>query len=277
MPLPAALPYQISLALGSLLSQTPLNTIRKTDRDGAAIYEKKRKWYAGLLVFAGNLLLAACRANVSALYAADARIWQSRVLEGICGAEILKSEKGWQAERALDGAPLSAILASRDYGMQRKMDALGICARSLADIHQKRIRRLDGIDQSFSHGDATAKNVICNLARNCAVWIDFEMVHDGNQTNSWRHADDLRALISSSAFYLDETCWPALCHKARESYACDEVWEEMLRQISHVQYGPMIYRLAQAPLSRRKYMQMTQLLVRQAATEYKMENEKCKM
>jgi hypothetical protein len=105
----------------------------------------------------------------------------------------------------------------------------------------------DGVCRPFSHADATARNVLCDVAGGRATWIDFETLHDPCQTVAWRQADDLRALIWSAAETTGADAYGSLCAAILDSVSDAAVLGELARVAAGGR--PNVYHLAQGSLS----------------------------
>ena len=102
----------------------------------------------------------------------------------------------------LPGESLNCVLSRTDVSLKRKLNCIALALCALLLLHKRPAVWPDGQTRRLSHGDATAENVYVDDLQQCACWFDFDMRHRPDIPEVQRHADDLRALIFSSAVHL---------------------------------------------------------------------------
>jgi hypothetical protein len=116
----------------------------------------------------------------------------------------------------------------------------------------------DGVSRPFSHGDATARNVLCDVARGRATWIDFETLHDPSRTVAWRQADDLRALLWSAAEATGGEGYCALCAAILDIVSEPALLSELARLSASAR--PSVFHLAHGSLSPVQHLRLCHVL-----------------
>jgi hypothetical protein len=156
------------------------------------------------------------------------------------------------------GDTLGAILLG-DLPLDDKLSALRMAAGALRQLHARSIDRSTTESWPLSHGDATCYNVIVNLPDNSAAWIDFDMRHEWSLATDERHADDLRALLFSTA-----ACLPAAAHAQCVEHVLTGYGEPrivlVLRHLFDHQPCPTVFHLAQGAVSYANYVRLRQML-----------------
>jgi len=148
----------------------------------------------------------------------------------------------------IPGISLAELLKS-DVCMDHKRQGMQCAGQALRAFHQQTVTIGGVIDWRVSHGDATCENVIIQGSDNRAAWIDFDMRHRLSVAAIDRHADDLRALIWSSAAMLEPTGFHEVVSSTCDGYSDPKVIGRM-REMTHQTRRPTLFQLAQAPLRR---------------------------
>jgi hypothetical protein len=137
----------------------------------------------------------------------------------------------------------------------------------------ERTEEIHGEAWQVSHGDATSSNVLVDLERSEAggnpvdhageaIWFDFDMRHCWKLPARQRQADDLRALIYSSAVavacndYQDFAATVAQALKKAPPVAL-----AFCQRIKSDWQQPTVFHLAQAPLPFAAQSELSRLLV----------------
>lgn len=246
--------------VGRILANVELNRIEKRETSTGAVYAKRRLWYAGPVIVAGNVYLKIQRARLRVCLDAEWRAWAAQAYGALHGVRVKRNGRNELLFPALEGQALAAILASPDHDLAFKLRALISAVRALERSHQVWIVWPDDRWRRFSHGDATARNVLCDMERENARWFDFETIHDGHLSEPWRHADDLRALLYSSAEYLECPELPAMCRTVVHSYRNTDTLAQLREMIQGWRRRPIVYHLAQGRLGFEKRTLMDSLL-----------------
>ena len=241
------LPYCFRWALGMLLRHAKTSYTLPRGEAGRVGFIKARPWYVAYLIPPGNWYLRWLSTSVSILPTRQWLDWECRLhaeLSGVIGQ--LAGRRHLLLPR-IEGEELAAILSSPAKDLLHKDRALRLAAAALVQAHRHSVLWPDGVSRPFSHADATARNVICEVAGGHATWIDFETLHDPRQTVAWRQADDLRALIWSAAETTGADAYGAICAAILDSVSDAAVLSELARVAASGR--PNVYHLAQGLLS----------------------------
>jgi hypothetical protein len=226
-------------------------TVRAT-RDGRAVYVRTRPWPAWWLVPVANLLLRRMRAGVRFAANDEWRAWEPAVYGTLGHGPAAVDDRGRVIVPALEGRTLAALLSSPDVADDTRHRALRASVRELRRAHGSEVVAPPaGRPVRFTHGDATAANVICDVANDRARWIDFETFHDDAVPPDERRADDLRALLTSAAERWRASGEDRLAAAVREEYPDPPVLRALARMLRNP--APNLYHVAQGnvPASRR--------------------------
>lgn len=215
--------HRVNLEWGRGLDRIRLNSIHIIDVDGVPILAKRRRWYAPLLIAVGNGYLRQLAVGTRVLQNDLWFAWETQVYRTAYGRTLAKGEHRWLQIPLWIGPVLSDYLASPANSTSEKLQAMRLAARSLHRLHQLQVCWPDGVRRSFSHGDATVRNVVLTQRPVQATWIDFDMVHDEKQADQWRHADDLRAMLFSAAKWFSTELYGELVEATLTSYGVSSV------------------------------------------------------
>jgi hypothetical protein len=198
------------------------------------------------MVVIGNLYLRFIGAGVRFLRAGEWQSWEVEMYERLGQSRPTRGATGEVILPAVPGLPLWDILCSRQFSGEQKLACYGLAIELLLQAHQLRFNR-EGERRVFTHGDATARNVICDPVTMTGQWIDFETEHHDGLPELRRCADDLRALIWSSAECLGPGYVDAVARLAVERYNKPGVLGELAQLLAR---KPNTYHLAQGCLDR---------------------------
>ena len=192
--------------LGRLASRTQLNHIdcEPPTSAHAGRVRKKRKRFANLKIFLGNLYAHLMREPIRVLFT---RQWQAReqqIHRVLYDVEVTLDAQGW-LQIPWHGTALSSLLQDPFRSAQDRLQAIQTTARELHRIHQLVLPDAKGEPKMFSHADAGARNVALSESLDRAVWFDFELVHAASMTLAERQADDLRAFLYSTLACLPDS------------------------------------------------------------------------
>jgi len=241
------LPHRFRQALGLLLRHAKTCRTRPRREADAAEFIRARPWYASCLIRPGNWYLSWLSTGVSILPTRPWLDWECRVHAELSAVIAQRAGRRCLLLPRIPGEQLAAILSSPTQDLPRKDRAVRLAATALVQAHQHSVLWPDNVSRPFSHGDATARNVLCDVACGRATWIDFETLHDPRRTVAWRHADDLRALIWSAAETIGSDGYGALCAAILDCVADATVLTELARVAAR--QSPNVYHLAQGSLS----------------------------
>jgi hypothetical protein len=233
------------------------HTTRQRGPHGRDVYVRRRPWHARLLIPPTNELLDDFGVGVQFLADRAWRAWEITVYDavGVTGAVLWPD--GAIVVPAFEGVTLCDLLADPHVSDAAKYRAATATVRALCDAHRLRVPWPDGATRTFSHGDATARNVIYDAGDDRAQWIDFESLHHADLGDAARHADDLRAWLVSSW-----ECWPRLeplVKAVRMNYGDDRVIPILAHRLRHD--ADNLYHLAQGLMPRDARMRAARLLV----------------
>lgn len=208
---------------------------------------KRRGSLSEILIPPGNLYLRLQGALSEMLPLKSWMTWEQAV------AAQLKREIRPTADRRglefprLPGTSLEEILRA-GQSESEKLQATFLAAAGLRNLHQVTLSAFGTSDWPLSHGDATCRNVILDQETSTAQWIDFDMRHRSHLSPAIRHADDLRALIWSSAARLEASTYHACIAAACAGYGDRDTSREMGRLIDK-RVCPTVFQLGQAEIS----------------------------
>ena len=249
-----AVRYEYRRQIGRALSFIRLHRLEYTTLHGVDVVRKRRKWLACWLIPLGYQFLKISGNPVVALStkhwidwerAIDRAIEQDRVFpaanDGSSSGRDLVSRK-------VPGISLHDLLSNSQYSLSQKMDMIRWSLVALRTLHRCHADWGDGRHQSISHGDATSRNVIVDLDRAAACWIDFDIRHRPEISEWDRQADDLRALVFSSAVELPESSFPELAIVIKSIVARETFFERLCTRFETHGADLTTFQLAQSPL-----------------------------
>ncbi len=234
---------------------------------GQRFYLKRRRWYAGALIWAAAQLPGS---TFAVLPRSEWLLWEPYIYDLAYGWQVSLQAPGQLRLPEIPGSILTVLLRSALLDVQTKMDALSAAVEALERLHRLWVRFPDGIEGRFSHGDATTDNVIYDPAGGRARWFDLETVHDSRRPREWRQADDLRAFAYSAAASLPEMAFPSLARSILTSYTDRAVLRALSQIIECVQRRPGAFHFAQTGISCRKNNVWSAVL--QAALEARLQS-----
>ena len=241
------LAYAWRRALGRCLVSIPLHRWTSPTDLPAGWRRKSRVRSCEFILPLGNLYLRLQGAPSEVL---PARHWLQResVIAAALGRDV-QSRPGLRAldMRLLPGVCLREILLER-LPLEAKLEALRVAAAALRQLHGESVGEGDGQIRALTHGDATCNNVVVDRAERSAAWIDFDTRHRAHLSTLERRADDLRALLLSSAACLPEHADADCAESVLAGYG-DEGVVQHLRQSLMRQSRPTVFHIAQADMA----------------------------
>ena len=228
--IPFYLRYESRRLFAKMLARIELHRVQTLDTTGGAIVWKTRRRTSRIAVSAGNLFLKMQRAGVEVLTTDEWLRWELAVWSAK-NRSALDNDVNKVSQRAaypcvqsnglliprLPGEPLSRILADARRPIGSRLQCVGWALQSLEHLHSHSADWGDGLVQPISHGDATAENVIIDISNQSACWIDFDTRHRASLRAIERHADDLRALVFSTAYHLPHPQFRLRCRNVSTS------------------------------------------------------------
>jgi len=149
------------------------------------------------MIAAGNAVLDDLDVGVRFLEDDAWRRWEQDAYRALGVIGVREGRTGLVIP-AFAGVELAEYLGRADVSDDTKQRAAQTSLRSLRAAHLTKLVWPDGVVRTFSHGDATVRNVIYDVIENRAQWIDFESLHDPKYDKIFRRADDLRAWLVSA-------------------------------------------------------------------------------
>jgi hypothetical protein len=204
-----------------------------------------------LLVQLGDPLLKALDTGVRVL---PQRAWEERerLMYGrLYATSIQVNGDGALVLPRLPGNTLAGLLEDPQLAEPDRTKAIELAVVALARFH----------DAGFTHGDAMAENVMVDLESGVARWFDFETVHDGRRSLTWRRADDVRALLATCLLRTSRANLAATLQLIVDVYAPDaDVAHFLAKNFCSGSRRALAFHLGQAALSRHEYRLIASLL-----------------
>jgi hypothetical protein len=242
--------FLLCRTLGWLLRAGRYSTARIVRDGGGCQVQKRRSVHAPLLVWMGDPLVRILDAGVRVL---PQREWEERERElyrSLRGTSIRVDADGTLVLPCLAGETLATLLAGPELEASVRTRAIDAAVVALSAFHQR----------GFTHGDATAENVMVDLDTGAAHWFDFETVHDSARPVVWRRADDVRALLVSCLVRLAPERRAESLRVILDVYGDEEVTRVLAWSVTSVFRRALPFHLAQAALPFRTFREIGQLL-----------------
>ena len=235
--------------LAIVLATVELHRMSHRESDGQILVAKRRSWLSRLLVPAGNLYLRLMGADSEVL---SEEQWRRR--EQIVASAATRGDA--IITPLLSGETLCSILRRRDLSEDQKTSAILLALRELRSMHASVFEADAGEERLFSHGDATAQNVCVDTSKESAAWFDFDTRHRQGISAVHRQADDLRALIFSSAACMPGEDFTKVASLCAGALCSSELIRGFLERLTSSWRKPNTFHLAQAPLSFSAYQDL---------------------
>jgi hypothetical protein len=213
-------------AVAWLMNRVRVNHIRQGMWDGVPVFVKRRRAGGTMCIWFANRFLAWAQSGICMFVRADEWLeWE------IHCARLLYPERSVvkiSADRALItsrccGSSLRQLLR-RD---EPDVNALVLAARELRRVHQIQCSYYQA---AWSHGDLHLDNIVCDLAAERAVLIDFDTRHEFRVSPLQRHSDDLKVALLELIGMSDDK-WLPLATAFLEEYGERLVLNELGRQL----------------------------------------------
>jgi len=191
-------------AAGRLVDRIKINSLERRSRDGRAVWQKRRRASARLVVPVANHFFRLAGNPVTILD--DVRTWHEwevASMQALHGGEFAawSGEHGTLHIEELPGQSLSAHL---DAGTASEA-MFAAAAREFARAHAIACAWFSG--GGWSHGDPHSGNVIFDETTARARLLDFEVRHEATLGADARHADDLLVFLQDSLGRLPRDHW----------------------------------------------------------------------
>ena len=244
--------FSISFGLGRLLRASRYSRTWTVVEGGKPQARKRRAPYASLLIWMSVPLVRLLNSGVRVL---PTREWVERertLYRALYRASVREEGGGTLVLPFLSGRTLASLVEDRAVSKPMRMCAIELAVTALAQLHRRGI----------THGDAMAENVMVDVEANVARWFDFETVHEDQCSLTWRRADDLRALLTTSLLRTPPDELDGTLGFIFERYADAEVTRHLAANLASVWRRPLSFYLGQASLSFRNYCALQQALRR---------------
>jgi len=214
-------------AASRLMNRVRINAVQAAVRGDAPVFVKRRRVGARVVIWFANRFLALARSGTRML--SRAHEWTAWEVHCV---QLLYPERSGTRVESGDTVILSAVDGTSVRTMLRRNDpdvrmALVLAAREL--------RRVHGIVCShyraeWSHGDLHLDNILCDVSRERAVLIDFDIRHEFAASATIRQCDDVMAvLLELIAWPCDQ--WRPLAAAFIGAYQRPAVLEALERQL----------------------------------------------
>lgn len=233
---------------------------------GSPTIAKRRRRFVPPLIGLGNLALRLMGSGIRVLPDPEWHARERALHLALHAIELEAGPEGWLILPRWPGVVLADLARDRREPAPSRLLGLAAAVRALRALHRVDLRGLGrGAPGPLSHGDATARNVLFDFESGIARWFDFDTAHDPNQPSTWRHADDLRALIYSAAESFVDLPVTALLRTVRDAYPDPAPWGDLRDRLSRGTLHRSLLHLAQAcpSLGRRRELESL-LLLREA-------------
>jgi hypothetical protein len=239
--------------LGWNLSRVRLNVIEPRLASGhPPLIAKRRRWFTPWLIRPGNFYLRWLDSKVTVLPDRHWHHWERAVHRRLYEFECRVDSRGWLLIPFWPGIVLAEIGADSRLSHHDRLRALATASHALLELHRIDMPLYDGTRGRFSHGDATLRNVIYDLASDRAYWFDFDTVHDPSEAPIGRHADDLRAVLYSALETFADLPVSDIFETVTSAYDDRAIWDHLRVRLTrrllhnspfhHAQAAPLVGR-----------------------------------
>jgi len=250
-----------------ILAAYRLNRIELTHENGRTYVLKSRRRGTTISVFLGNCFLRMTGEHVEVLSNEEWIKWERSVLETFYQRDDLHSfiEATPFISRiktpVFPGVSLHDFLSNHESSLDERIDAVMWALISLLEMHQVELDWGRGVCRRFSHGDATARNVLVCRESRSAVWIDFDTRHFLERSEQERQAEDIRVLLFSSATKFINFEFRQFANAFSKVMIPQNVIKCLKTQLEVSKQQMTTFQLAQSPLSRKDATTLSTLLL----------------
>jgi hypothetical protein len=220
-------PQGIDNAAAAVVESLKINSISEKSRRGHKIVVKRRNRHSQQLAEMANLYFR--WADIPIRFWSkleDWRRWEVDCFQMLNGDRFRAYVSDAQTVCA-DKLPGESIWNHMNRGtLTRHM--LKAAAKELRRAHHFWSKEFDG---PWSHGDASAPNVIYNERTNRARLIDFEIIHVKSLPATTRHADDLVVFLLDMVGIVPRRQWLPFALCFIKTYGKPEVIAELKKQL----------------------------------------------
>jgi hypothetical protein len=214
-------------AAGRLMNRVRINHVQATERDGAPVFVKRRRAGAPVVIWFANRFMALAHNGTSMFLRADE--WAA--WEVYCAQLLYPERPGARVESGsavvlprVDGISVRTMLRRNDPDVSR---ALVRAARELRRVHEI---PCSDYRAEWSHGDLHLDNILCDMVRERATLIDFDIHHEFGLSATVRQSDDVAAILLELIGWPDDR-WAGLAAAFIKEYRRPGVLEALGRQL----------------------------------------------
>jgi tRNA A-37 threonylcarbamoyl transferase component Bud32 len=213
---------------GRVVDRIKINTLKRHERDGRAVWSKQRRNFARLVIPMANGFFRLAGNPVSILLETDTwHAWEIACLRRLHG-------DGFAAWTSEPGVLWIEELPGRSLSLH--LDA-GTATHEMFAAAAREFRRAHGLEcewfgSGWSHGDPHTGNVIYDEASGTARLIDFEMRHDVSLSEAARHTDDLLIFLQDTLGRMPRERWLELARVFVEAYGRSEITAKLVERLA---------------------------------------------
>jgi hypothetical protein len=209
-----------------LMNRVRVNHVQPAMHDGEAVFVKRRRLGASLVVWFANRFLALARSGCCMFVRADEWAeWEVHCAELLYPERrVVKVGRGQAiAIPKVNGTSLRQTLCQN----AKCAHAFIAAARELRRVHQLPCRYYQA---AWSHGDLHLDNVVYDVDADRAFLIDFDTRHESSLSQTQRQCDDLKVFLLELQAVPDER-WRELATLFVENYGDASVLCELSHQL----------------------------------------------
>lgn len=207
---------------GRLVDRIKINTLTRSERGGHAVWTKRRRASARVVIPLANRFFRLAGNPVTILGdVSEWHAWEIASMRTLHGDEFA----AWgDASGALhvEELPGESVSAHLDAGTETE-EMFAAAAHEFQRAHAA---------GGWSHGDPHSGNVIYDAKAGRARLIDFEVMHDAALCAEARHADDLLVFLQDTLGRLPRERWLGLAGIFVRSYARPEISARLTGRLS---------------------------------------------
>ncbi len=227
------------------ISRVKINRVSFKKQNGQATVIKTRTPLSWILIAIGNFVFQFRGSPVRVLHTTEWIAWES-IIQHLTSGDFPNQPEPPSRLLVLNKIPgqkLDNLLNQSSHAHGLKL--CGIATQSLYQFHQHPVKLKGNEKTLLSHGDASVHNVLIDEENLSATWFDFDLRHNLDKPKNWRHADDLRALLFTTACYFRTEQLDELIRVIRLNYQSEEVWSSLRQQIGCFWFDFDVFHAAQ--------------------------------
>ncbi|MEQ1860671.1 MAG: hypothetical protein ABMA13_12115 [Chthoniobacteraceae bacterium] len=214
-------------AAGRFVDRIKINTLHRHQTDGRAVWSKRRRRSAPLVIAMANGFFRIANNPVTILTEPRSwHGWEIASMRALHGAEF-RAWSGANGTLWTDELPGRSISAHLDEGTATGQMFMA-AARELRRAHAIECAQFGG---GWSHGDPHSGNVIFDETARRARLLDFEVRHLGAIPADARHADDVLVFLQDTLGRLPRDRWLELATTFVAAYARPEITARLVERL----------------------------------------------